>query len=558
MKTVKFIILLKHLKINNFALIDELDVSFSQGMTTITGETGAGKSILLGGLFLVLGKRADLSSVMDSTKKCVVEAVFNIENYELEDFFADQDLDYEAETIIRREIIPSGKSRAFINDTPVTLKVLEKISQELIDIHSQNETQTLLQSEYQFLVLDAIAQNSQIIRDYGQLLKDYLKIQKQYNLLFERNNDSEKSLSFNRYLFDELVNAKLTEGMQEPLEQRVAELSHVEALQTYLSGAIQLLEGEQVGILDQFIQLRSLIVQAAQKSKNFESISQRIHDLIFEAEDIRDQLNQDFERLELNPEELMLLEERLNLLNNLFQKHKVQSVNDLIQLRDQLEVLLDENESLDETLNTLKAQMKEMEVELERLSSEIRNQRQNAIPKLEEELKEMVYQMGMTEASFRIELSDADRYLFNGKDLLEFNFLANKGSSFKPLRKVASGGEISRIMLSIKTILSRFKKLPTIIFDEIDTGVSGKVSESIAKIMADMALEMQVFAITHLPQVAAKGKHHFKVFKQHDGVRTQTQLTELSPEDRINEIALMLSGDKISSTALAHAKELLN
>ena len=550
--------MLKHLKINNFALIEELDVNFSQGMTTITGETGAGKSILLGGLFLVLGKRADLSSVMDSTKKCIVEAVFNIENYELKEFFVEQDLDYEAETIIRREIIPSGKSRAFINDTPVTLKVLEKISQELIDIHSQNETQTLLQSEYQFLVLDAIAQNGQIIKDYGKLLKDYLKIQKQYNLLFERNNDSEKSLSLNRYLFEELENAKLKEGMQEPLEQRVAELSHVEALQSYLSGAVQLLEGEQVGILDQFIELRSLIVQAAQKSKNFESISQRIHDLIFEAEDIRDQLNQGFERLELNPEELMVLEERLNGLNNLFQKHKLQSVNDLIQLRDQLEVLLDENESLDETLNTLNAQMKEMEVELDRLSSELRKQRQNAIPKLEEELKEMVYQMGMTEASFKIELSDADRYLFNGKDLLEFNFLANKGSSFKPLRKVASGGELSRIMLSIKTILSRFKKLPTIIFDEIDTGVSGKVSESIAKIMADMALEMQVFAITHLPQVAAKGKHHFKVFKQHDGIRTQTQLTELNREDRINEIALMLSGDKISPTALAHAKELLN
>lgn len=550
--------MLKHLKINNFALIDQLDVSFSQGMTTITGETGAGKSILLGGLSLVLGKRADLSSIMDTSKKCIVEAVFNIENYNLKDFFIEENLDFETDTIIRREIIPSGKSRAFINDTPVTLKVLEQLSDALIDIHSQHETQTLLQSEYQFLVLDAIADNTENIENYSALLTAYTALQKEYQRLNDHNTNSQKSLSLNRYLHEELVRAKLTPGMQGPLEDRIAELTHVESLQLFISKAINLLEAEQIGLLDQSIALRSLIFQAAQKSKNFDSFSDRIYSLSAEAEDIRDELNQAFERLEVNPEELMVLEQQLNTLNGLFQKHKLQSVDDLINLRNELGASLEENENLDEKLKALKEALDQKEAALNHNASIIRQQRQNAIPKLAAELKELVAQMGMGEAQFKINLGTAERYLSNGTDLLEFTFSANKGSDFKPLRKVASGGELSRIMLSIKTILSRFKKLPTIIFDEIDTGVSGRVSDSIATIMSNMASKMQVLAITHLPQVAAKGEHHFKVFKQRDGGRTHTQLTQLTSEDRINEIALMLSGNEISTTALAHAKELLN
>lgn len=550
--------MLKHLKINNFALIDELDVSFSDGMTTITGETGAGKSILLGGLFLVLGKRADLSTIMDTSKKCIVEAVFEITNYDLKGFFKKENLDYEAETIIRREINPSGKSRAFINDTPVTLKVLEQLSEVLIDVHSQHETQSLLLPENQFLVLDAIAENNDNISQYQIQLKVFLSLQKEHKELLERNNEYEKSLSLNKYLYEELEAAQLIDGMQEPLEERVAELSHTETLQVLISKAIQLFEAEQMGILDQFIEMRSILSQAAQKSKNFHELSQRIHSVTAEAEDIRDELNLAFERLELNPEELMALEQQLNALNSLFQKHKLQSVNDLIGLRDQLGSSLKKYDNFEERLKLIQSTLILMETDLDKKAVAIRLARKKAISNLEKELRKLVVQMGMTEAKFKIELTESDRFLSNGKDSLEFTFSANKGSSFKPFRKVASGGEMSRIMLAVKTILSRFKKLPTIIFDEIDTGVSGKVSDSIAKIMTDMAKQMQVFSITHLPQVASKGQHHFKVFKHHDGLKTHTRLTKLEAQERINEIALMLSGNELSPTALAHAKELLN
>lgn len=550
--------MLKHLKINNFALIDTLDVNFSNGMTTITGETGAGKSILLGGLQLAMGKRADLSVIMNQTKKCFVEAVFELGNYGLKEFFHNHDLDYSDETLIRREIIPSGKSRAFINDTPVKVKVLEELSAYLIDIHSQHETQALLQSEYQFLVLDAVAGNQQTVSLYSQKLKTYLKLQKEYELLEERSRISEQQQSLNQFLFDELENAQLKPGMLEPLEARVDELTHIESLQGYVSGAIQLLEAEHAGLIDQLLTFRGLLSQAVQKSKNFESLHTRVEGLHYEAGDIREELLQVFDRLEGNPEELMQKEEQLNVINTLLQKHKVQTVAELISIRDGLSVTLEETEQLDYQLTELREQLDQLKLELHAQSESLRHARIAAIPKLEAELQGLVAQMGMEEAKFKIELTESDRFLSNGKDHLEFNFLANKGSRFKPLRKVASGGELSRIMLSIKTILSRFKKLPTIIFDEIDTGVSGRVSESIAEIMETMAQTMQVFTITHLPQVAARGHHHFKVFKTTEASRTETQLLALDAEARIREIAMMLSGNEISVTALAHAKELLN
>ena len=382
--------MLKHLKINNFALIDTLDVNFSNGMTTITGETGAGKSILLGGLQLAMGKRADLSVIMNQTKKCFVEAVFELGNYGLKEFFHNHDLDYSDETLIRREIIPSGKSRAFINDTPVKVKVLEELSAYLIDIHSQHETQALLQSEYQFLVLDAVAGNQQTVSLYSQKLKTYLKLQKEYELLEERSRISEQQQSLNQFLFDGLENAQLKPGMLEPLEARVDELTHIESLQGYVSGAIQLLEAEHAGLIDQLLTFRGLLSQAVQKSKNFESLHTRVEGLHYEAGDIREELLQVFDRLEGNPEELMQKEEQLNVINTLLQKHKVQTVAELISIRDGLSVTLEETEQLDYQLTELREQLDQLKLELHAQSESLRHARIAAIPKLEAELQGLV------------------------------------------------------------------------------------------------------------------------------------------------------------------------
>ena len=527
-------------------------------MTCITGETGAGKSILMGGLGLVLGKRVDMSVLKDNQKKCVIEASFLIDKYNLEGFFEASGLDYDAETFLRREIIPSGKSRAFINDTPVNLDLLARLSEVLIDVHSQLENQSLFKSEYQFLVLDAIAGNQEILKEYKKKLREYIDIQKEYDHLQLLNQEAAKIYDYNEFLYDELASEQLTPDLLNPLQENIDQLSNVETLQQYLSQGIHLIEDEQIGLLTQFSSLNALLNAAKSKSKNLSVFQERIKSLSIDLKDILDDLISKQETLESNPVLLDKLSARFDKIQNLFQKHQVNNIEDLIHVRNQLEKKLEETQDLVQKMNTLKDQLIELEQLLEGLSKQLFENRKKAAPKLCYQMEQIISKMGMQNARFRIDLTSVDQFLNNGKEQIDFLFSSNLGSNFKPIKKVASGGEMSRIMLSIKSILSQFKQLPIIVFDEIDTGVSGAVSNEIANIMTHMSKNMQVFTITHLPQVAAKGQQHFLVYKEVSGNSTMTKLKQLNQEERIKELALMLSGEELTRTALDHAKQLLN
>jgi DNA repair protein RecN (Recombination protein N) len=550
--------LLTQLTIKNFALIEELEASFSSGMTCITGETGAGKSILLGGLSLVLGKRADLSSLLNPNKKCIVEASFQIEAYALETLFENLDVDYESHTVLRREILPQGKSRAFINDTPVTLNVLEQISLHLIDLHSQNDTSSLLRNEYQFKVLDALANNKALLSKYEVAHSEYKLTQKQYQEVTQDYEKAKASHELDDFLYQELLKLNLQEGMHENLESKHSALIHVDYLQSTLAEAVQLLENESTGILDQLLKLRGLASGLEQKSSRFTALQERFTSLFIEAEDLLAECKLQLENLETNPEELEKLQFKLDLLNRQMQKHKVNSVSDLIKIEKQLAERLKKTLNVSSQLDELKKTEKKLEKLLHSLVKKLTQSRKGAVQILEKELSGLVSKMGMKEAFFKIELFPADTFLSNGLDQLDFQFKSNKGSDFKPLKKIVSGGELSRIMLAIKSILSHYVKLPTLIFDEIDTGVSGKISDSIAEVMVSMGQRLQLINITHLPQVAAKGDYHFKVMKREQNGRTLTELFSLNKEARIDEIAMMLSGNQVTPTAIAHAKQLMN
>lgn len=550
--------MLTQLKIKNFALIDDLEVHFSDGMTSITGETGAGKSIVLGGLSLVLGKRADLSSLFDPTRKCIVEAIFKIKPYALQSLFETHDLDYEEETVLRRELLPQGKSRAFINDTPVNLNVLEEISVHLIDIHSQHDSQALLQNEYQFQVLDALADNQEPLAAYQATLAAYQSTQKEYHYWNEKQAASKEEFDLKQFLFEELQASNLEAGMEEQIQTQLHTLSHIEYLQTTFGAAIQLMEAESLGIGDQLNELNRHSQGMSSTSSRYEKLQERVQGIVIEMEDLLEEFKHEFELLEANPQKLEELQAQMDHLNVLFQKHRVQTVEELISIQQELEQTLQDTLNLDDKLNALAQKQEEQAAELKRLADQLSKRRHQAIAVLEEELRGLVSKMGMEEAQFKIELTPSSEFRSNGTDVLSFQFSANKGSDFKALKKVASGGELSRIMLAIKTVLSQYKKLPTLVFDEIDTGVSGKISDSIAEVMSTMAQKLQVLAITHLPQVAAKGNHHFRVEKTVEGEKTRTHLSALSQEERVAEIAKMLSGNQVTETAIAHAKQLMN
>ncbi len=550
--------MLTALSIDNYALIEHLDVSFNTGMTTITGETGAGKSILLGALSLVLGKRADRSALKDSDKKCIIEAHFDIAPYGLHSFFEQEALDYSNETIIRREIIPSGKSRAFVNDSPVNLDVLEKLANFLIDIHSQHQTLRLTKTEYQFQVLDALADNQSILKNYQETLASYKQGLKELDLLRSAASQAQKDRDYNQFLYDELVAANLQPDILAPLEDKVEELASVQDIQESLAGAIQIIESEEIGLLSLLGQLRSELKTAVQKSTQLESLPLRLENLHAELTDIHSDLQLKSSGLESDPEALALAENQLQNIYMLLKKHQVNNVSELIEKRDFLETQLEDTEQQEERIAKLNESTTAEEEHLTKLAMDLRVRRHNAIPDLISKMENLIAKVGMENARFQIELTPTENFLFQGQDQMEFLFSANMGGKFGLLKNVASGGELSRIMLVIKALLTQYKKLPSIIFDEIDTGVSGAISDEIARIMTQMASYMQVFTITHLPQVAAKGNQHFKVYKTIYNEGTQTQIKELNKEERIAEIAKMVSGKELTPTALEHAKELLN
>ena len=550
--------LITSLKILNYALIDNLDISFTDGLSCITGETGAGKSILMGGLSLVLGKRADLNVLKDPNKKCVIEATFYIDNYSLRDFFDEAQIDYQKETLLRREIIPSGKSRAFINDSPVTLEKINRLSDFLIDVHSQNENQTLFKDEYQFLVLDALAKNDILINEYNKNLIEFNVTKKIYDELLLKSHSLKQESDYNKFLYDELVNEDLNLDSQISLVEEIEKLSNVEDLQLNLSQSIQIIEGDQIGLLTQISNLKAVLKNAVDKSNSFSTLNDRVTILDIELKDILDQLIDKLHELESNPSLLENLNHKLDKIHSLFHKHNVDNISDLLNIKDQLETKLNENINLDSKIEDLKIKLKDFEETLNRKAFQIHEKRKNTIPVLCNEIEEIIAKMGMQRAKFKVQLNFSENFLYNGKDQINFLFSANLGASFRPIKKVASGGEMSRIMLAIKAILSRFKHLPTIVFDEIDTGVSGTISNEIGNVMAQMGQYMQVFTITHLPQVAAKGKQHYKVYKEVQGSSTVTNIKKLDEEDRVVELAQMLSGEDLTKTAFDHARQLLN
>ncbi|MFV0572347.1 MAG: DNA repair protein RecN [Xanthomarina gelatinilytica] len=546
------------LSIKNYALIDSLQVQFNQGFSIITGETGAGKSILLGGLSLILGKRADLSSIKDTSKKCIIEAVFDVTNYNLESLFKANDLDYEPQTIIRREILPTGKSRAFINDSPVNLAALQLLGGQLIDIHSQHETLQLVDDSFQFEIIDALANNNALLKDYTIQLKEFKTIQKELDALMKFKADAIKEYDYNAFLLKELTEANLVEGELETLEEELETLSNVEEIRETLSHASQVLNEEEIGLLSVLSQLKGNFKKIGPYAAKYQGLYERIESSLIELDDVYAELEKFQDQLDADPERLEKVSSKLSLLNNLFQKHLVSSVSELIQIKNQLTDKVSETENLDENIQKKENQLQQQKNTLNKLSKQLHDNRTKAIPELSNQLESMLRDLGMPNAKFKMSLKYSDTFYTNGKDELSFLFTANKGGQFNELKKAASGGELSRIMLAIKSILSKYKQLPTIMFDEIDSGVSGEISNKMGQIMLQMSQYMQVFAITHIPQIAAKGHTHFKVYKEDVDQLTLTNLKKLNHDQRLVEIAQMLGGVEISSSAMAHAKQLLN
>jgi len=550
--------MLTSLSIKNYALIDELHVNFHDGFSTITGETGAGKSILLGGLALILGKRADLSSLKDKEKKCIIEGEFLISKFDLHSFFETSDLDFEERTIIRREILPNGKSRAFVNDTPTTLAVLTRFSDKLIDVHSQHQTLQLADKNFQFFIIDAFAENSKYLHSYKKGLIIYKKLNFKLQELLSTQQKATDEHDYNSFLLEELVDANFKTNEQQFLEETLEKLNHIEEIKSNLIEAQQLAEADDVGIQSLLYKYVNLITKLGSFSKAYKALSGRINSLQIEFTDIVKELENSNESIDYSPQEIEKYNDRLQLLYDLFKKHQVTTIDELLAQQDIIGAKVSSVENASEIIEAKKSEISIVEEKLNKLSDTISKNRNKAIPSFIKQLENLLKELEMPNTSFKIKILKREEFFVNGKDELEFLIATNKGSHFEDLKKIASGGEMSRIMLAVKAIISNYSNLPTIIFDEIDTGVSGEVSNRIASVMSSMSKNMQVMAITHLPQIAAKGNFHFKVFKNEINNRTTTNIKLLSEDERVDELAEMLSGKNIVDSAIIHAKQLLD
>ena len=550
--------MLTSLSITNFALIDALEVNFNNGFSIITGETGAGKSILLGGLSLVLGKRADLSQIKDKSKKCVIEAIFDIANYDLKSIFIKDNLDYDPQTIIRREILPSGKSRAFVNDTPVNLDSLNHLSNHLLDIHSQHQTLQLVDDSYQFKVIDAIANNKSLLFDYKSELNTYKKLKQELTHLETSLVESKKEYDYNLFLLNELQEAQLDNINIETLESSYEQLSNVETINEVMSYSKSLLNNEELGVIERLNEIKRQLSNISSYGKQYASIEERIESVAIELNDILVELDNIDGELISDPQELEKINTKLQVINNLLQKHSVLEVSDLLDIKDSLTEKIDISENIDSNISEVEGQIKKSKTRLNTIASKLSKNRKAVVPKFISNLEAVLGQLGMVNSKFDIQLNSSETFKYNGKDKIQFLFKANKGGNFKELKKSASGGELSRIMLAVKSILANYVKLPTIMFDEIDTGVSGEISKKMGDIMKIMSKNMQVFSITHLPQIASKGDWHYKVYKTDIDNVTQTQMRLLTHEERVVELAQMLGGTNITESAMVHAKQLLN
>ena len=550
--------MLLSLSIKNYALIESLETDFSNQFSVITGETGAGKSILLGALGLVLGNRADLTSLKDKEQKCIIEAVFLISNYHLEPFFQENDLDYEDKTIIRREILSSGKSRAFINDSPVNLQELQELGTFLLDIHSQHQTRELSESAYQLEIIDSVAENSSNVIAYQKQLTVYKSKQKQLNDMLIEKQTLEKEYEYNSFLLNELLSANLKDGEQEELEQAQEQLSNVEFIKENFSRILSIANEEQLGAIVNLKEIRVALQKVSGFSPIYSQLQERFQSAFLEIEDIINECEQTSDKIIADPERLEYVNTKLQAIYTLQKKHQVQTVQELLKVQDHLDSKVLKVDELENQIAKLEKEIQQSKVEIDAIAHVISTNRVKAIPDLIAKIKAILDQLGMAEANFKFDILATEHYFTNGKDELNVLFSANKGTSFGALKKVASGGEMSRIMLAIKSILAHYSKLPTIIFDEIDTGVSGEIAIKMGEIMKEMSHTMQVFAITHLPQIAAKGDTHYKVIKRSVAETTVSELVLLTQEERVAQIAEMLSGKDVSTSALEHAKALLN
>lgn len=549
--------MLKALSIKNFALIDDLHINFPEGFIIITGETGAGKSILLDALSLVLGKRADMSALRNKEEKCVIEAEFSLEKYNFLTLFSDLEIDYEPQTIIRREILPSNKSRAFINDSPVTLDTLSRLGEVLVDIHSQHQTLSIGNLDFQFDIIDAIAGNKHLISEYLSLWEKLKKNQKKLQELIDFQKNANKEYDYNFHLLKELKSAPLQKGIQEELEETYEEASNSEEIKEYIKESLQLLSDENVGIVNQLRELKRVFTKLTDYKQQYRDIFERIESAFIELDDLQNEVFDIDENIETDPETLEKVSQQLHLIYDLQKKHKVSTVDELIAIQTQLEEAVSQTENIESSIEEQRNIVENQQIETIEKASELHETRKKVIPELDTKLTNFMHELGMPNARFQIELQSTQTYQNNGMDQLTFLFSANKGGNFGTLKKVASGGELSRIMLAVKAIMAEHTALPTIMFDEIDTGVSGEISLKMGEIMKNMSKNRQVFAITHLPQVAAKGHYHFKVFKEDIEGKTTTQLKQLSENERIIELSEMLEGKNSGESAKNHAIELL-
>lgn len=549
--------MLVKLSVHNYALIRELDLNLEKGLTIITGETGAGKSIILGALSLILGSRADTSVLLNKSEKCVVEGSFRILDYDLEDFFKNNDLDFESPAILRREINPAGKSRAFINDTPVTINLMKELGDRLIDIHSQHQSLMLNENTFQLNIIDSFADNKLILETYRTSYKKFRKLQKEYTEMKEKSDKNKADLEYYQYHLNQLEEANIRKGEQEELEKEQELLEHAEEIKLSLSNIIRLFSQDDRSILSLMREIRTITGRISPFLPVELNIPDRINSALIELDDLANEVERLEHNTEADPDRLDKINKRLDQLYSLIQKHHLKNLDDLLLRKDEITNLIESIISSDEKIDELE---KELNAETELLTSsseEISRIREAAIPDIESKIIQLLKQLGIPNARFCITLSRAKDFTPSGTDIADFLFSANKQVEPENIAKVASGGELSRVMLSLKSLMTRNKNLPTIIFDEIDAGVSGEVADKVGQILSEMGRNMQVVNITHLPQVASRGNVHYHVYKEDMGDSTITTIKLLSQSERIQEVARLLSGSEITETAIRNAKELI-
>jgi DNA repair protein RecN (Recombination protein N) len=550
--------MLQNLRIQNFALIEETEVCLNQGLTVITGETGAGKSILLGALGLTLGNRADVSSLHDKTKKCIIEAQFNIKAYNLKSFFENNELDFEEVTSIRREITPEGKSRAFINDTPTTLNVLKELGNQLIDIHSQHETLLLKETNFQFELVDAFAQTTQLFADYKKQFSQLTKLKKQLEELTAQEIQAKKELDYFQFQFNELEEAAIKVGVQQQLEEESETLENAEFIKSNLSKSSLTINGGDENIVSALALVKQQLQSVSKFGKQFNELFERVNSVSIELKELSKDIDACEEDVVYDNVRLEEVNSQLDKLNRLLKKHGVNTEEELLVIKDEIETKLQQFSSLELSIEKTNKEIVALEKQCKTLAKDLSDKRQKSTAGIEQNIKTMLTSLSMANAQFKIDLKPLDSLTSNGLEAISFLFTANKGAEFKELHKTASGGELSRLMLCLKALLAERTALPTIIFDEIDTGVSGDVADKIGNILFDMGKTMQVITITHLPQMASKGSNHLFVYKSDNKDKTTSSIKQLNKDERIAEIAKMLSTGTPTETALKNAQELLN